>query len=405
MIDMTPEQKAIRDTIRAFSKKEIKPVALKLDQAPKDYFCWDIVKKGAQVGLLTAAIPEEAGGAASLTSGAPGSRFQTLAIVMEELAWGDAGVATIFGAHGLGISPILATFDRKKWERFLTPVARAALTDTPKLAAFAITEPNAGSDVEDNQASRYADLMTIAKPEGHSYVLTGRKCFISNGSVASLFTVFATLDRAAGVNAWTCFVVTPDMEGFSVGRIEDKMGQRACPAAELVFDEVRVPRDNLIGGEGNGWKLNQMILNSSRAFVGAVAVGIARNAYEIAFQYALTRKQGGKSLIDHQMIQHKIADMAMLIEVARTYVWQTCRILGSRFPPPGKEPAIAKLFASEAAFKICNEAIQILGGYGYMREYEVEKCLRDARLTQIYEGTSEIQRLRIVETLRTEPLL
>jgi acyl-CoA dehydrogenase len=398
MIELDDELKEVQQAVRDFARKEIKPIALELDQKPKDYFHWPIVQKGGQMGLLTDMIPERYGGSLSRAT----RRMLRAAIVTEEMSAACSGIGIIFGAHALGLSPILASLNPALWDRFFPEITAAAMTEKPKLCAFAITEPDAGSDVEDTQGSRHARLMTYARREGDYYILNGRKCFISNGSVAWLVTVFATLDKDAGVDAWTCFAVTRDMPGFSVGRIEDKMGQRACHAAELIFEDVRVPRENRVSREGQGWAMNQAILDLSRTFVGSASVGIARNAYEIALNYATERIQGGKRLIDHQAIQMMLADMATRIEAARALIWQTCRMLEKRIPAPKKEPAMCKMFASDIAVEVCLDAIQILGGYGYMRDYGVEKCLRDAKLTQIYEGTNQIQRLRIIEGIKEE---
>jgi alkylation response protein AidB-like acyl-CoA dehydrogenase len=394
MFELSEELLLIQKTARRFAEREIRPIALELDQAPKDDFCWEIVRKGGEIGLLSFLIPEEYGGG--------GQAMMGYTILLEELSVACSGVATIFGAHGLGLAPILLSGDVEAWERFFPPVVAAERSDRPYLCAYAITEPEAGSDVEHEEGARTARLTTWARREGDEYIINGRKCFISNGSVASLVTVFATLDREAGIDAWTCFAVPTDTPGFVVGRVEDKMGQRACPAAELIFEDVRIPKENVIGGEGGGWLLNQQVLASSRGPVGAIAVGIARNAYEIALRYASERYQGGKPIIKHQAVKMMLADMAIKIEAARLLAWKASYLADTQLPPPRKEPAMAKTFASDIAVEVCLDAIQILGGYGYMRDYGVEKCLRDAKLCQIYEGTNQIQRLVILEEIERE---
>jgi len=389
MFTLSDDLIAVQKLARQFAEREIKPIALKLDQAPKDYFHWDIVRKGAEIGLLSFFIPEAYGGA--------GQGVMCYAVLMEELSAACSGVALIFGAHGLGLAPIILSGDLEAWERFLPPIVEAERSGQPKLCAYAITEPSAGSDVEDPEGSRTARLTTFARKVSGGYVLNGRKCFISNGSVASLITVFASLDPAAGVDAWTCFAVPADSPGFSVGTIEDKMGQRACPAAELIFEDCFVPAENVIGGEGGGWALNQQVLASSRGPVGAIAVGIARAAYEAALAYAKERWQGGKRIIEHQAIRMMLADMRTQVEAARLMAWKACWLADNQLPPPAEWAAMAKVFCSDVAMRVTTDAVQILGGYGYMREYGVEKLMRDAKLTQIYEGTNQINRLAVME--------
>lgn len=393
VLELSEELKAIKQTCREFGEKEIEPILLAEDQAPKEHFNWEIVRKGARIGLLGLAIPEEYGGAGHAMFGT--------GVAVEELCSFCSGIALIFGAHALGISPILFCGDYEAYERFLPPLAGND-PDNIKLAAFAITEPDCGSDVEDTVGSRTAHLMTFAEKDGDSYVLNGRKCFISNGAEASLVTVFASLEKRAGVDAWTCFAVPTDTPGFSVGAVEDKLGQRAASAAELILEDVRVPKENVIGGERNGWILNRQTLDSSRAVVGAIATGIARRAYEKALKYATERYQGGKKIIEHQAIQMMLADMSIQLEACQLMWMSACYLADNEVPPPAKNSAMAKVFCSDAAMKITLDAVQILGGYGYMRDYGVEKCMRDARLTQIYEGTNQINRLAIMEAILEE---
>ncbi|MBI5529613.1 MAG: acyl-CoA dehydrogenase family protein [Deltaproteobacteria bacterium] len=385
------ELQAIKKLARDFARNEIDPRALELDAAPKDRFPWDLVRKGGEVGLLSMTIPEAYGGS--------GQAVRASGLVMEELCWACAGVANIFGAHGLGLVPLFIAGSDELKERVYRDIVAAEKAERPKLAAFAITEPGAGSDVEDEQGSKHAALSTVAIRDGDEYVLNGRKVFISNGSVASYITVFATVDRAEGIKAWTCFLVTPDMKGFSVGRVEDKMGQRACPAAELIFEDMRVPKKNRVGKEKTGWFINRTTLAASRGPVGAIAVGIAQRALDLAVAYAKERRQAGRPIIEHQAVSQKIAEMVIRVEAARLMVRRACHLADTSLPPPMKSAAMAKVFASDTAVFVANEAIQILGGYGYMRDFWVEKCLRDARLTQIYEGTNEINRIAITEEI------
>ncbi len=391
------ELEELRSWVRGFVEAEVRPVALELDAGPKDQFPWEIVSKGGRIGLLSIIIPEHLGGG-------PYHGLLGGAIIMEELARGCSGVATIFGAHALGILPLLLSGDLSAWEKWLPPVLEAAGKDRPLLFAFAITEPEAGSDVEDTWGSRAASLSTFARRVPGGYVINGRKVFISNGSVASFVTVFAALEREEGISSWTCFVVPAATPGFGVGQVFEKMGQRACPAAELVFEDCFVPEENRVGEEGEGWQLARLTLAASRGPVGAIAVGIAQDAYERAYSYARERRQGGVPIIRHQMVAALLADMAIQIEAARQLVYHACQLADTVSPPPLGPASMAKVFASDVAVRVATDAIQVLGGYGYMREYGVEKCLRDAKLTQIYEGTNQICRLAVLESLASGEL-
>ncbi len=256
--------------------------------------------------------------------------------------------------------------------------------------------------MEDEIGSRTARLSTLARKEGDEYVISGRKVFISNGSIANLVCVFAATSREEGVASWTCFAVPTDAEGFHVARALDKMGQRSSPTAELFLEDVRVPEENVIGGLGQGWALNKQTLAASRGPTGAIAVGVARAAFEAALEYACTRVQGGKPLVEHQLIQEMLADMAIEIEAARLLVWKACSVAENQLPIPMREASMAKVFASDVAMRVTTNAVQILGGYGYMKEMGVEKLMRDAKLTQIYEGTNQINRLEIAYALMRE---
>lgn len=241
--------------------------------------------------------------------------------------------------------------------------------------------------------------MTYAKREGDHYVINGRKCFITMGHLAKWVSVFATLDEKEGTEGWTCFAVSSDSKGFEVGRVEDKMGMRGAPAAELIFEDLVVPVENRIGEEGQAWSINRQCLSLSRPGVSAISVGMARGAFEIALNYAKKRFQGGKNIIEHQAVQMMLADMYILIEAARLLTWQAALIVSKVKPVPIKEPAMAKVFASDVAVKVCTDAIQIMGGQGYMKENRVEQFYRDAKLQQIVEGTNQINRLAIMEGL------
>ncbi len=376
-----------RQEVRHWAEEEILPVVEELDRRAKEEFPWEIVRKGAEIGLLTDLIPRTFGGGGRLLDF---FRHGTLhgALIIEELSKVCPGVAVIFGAHMLGLLPILLSMDFKAGRRFLSRVTDAARSGKPELCAFAITEPAAGSDAEDTHGARRAKLLTYAKKKDGYYVLNGRKCFISNGSVASIITVFAATDKEKGIDSWTCFVVERGMKGFSVGRIEDKMGQRASPAAELIFEDVKVPSANRVGREGEGWKLNLLTLDTSRPPVGFIALGAAQHAVRKGLEYA--EKEG---LLRDRHVQHIFADMLMKIEAARTVVWRAC----STFPPVSWLSATAKCFASDVAMDVCSRVVDFMGDEGVKVGNEVEKAFRDVKLTQIYEGTNQIQRLSFAE--------
>ncbi len=386
--------KKVRQEIREWAEKEVAPVADRIDSSAHDNFNWELLKKGAEAGYVTNFIPSNYGGGASMLDFIRGGTYAG-AVILEELAAACPGVAVIFGAHLLGLLPIILSMDRKVAKRFLPEICKAAKTDRPKICAFAITEPDAGSDVEDNEGGRKAHLMTFAKKVKGGYVLNGRKCFISNGSVAWLSTVFACVDREKGIDAWTCFAVTSDTPGFSVGKVEDKMGQRASPAAELILEDVFVPEENRVGKEGDGWLLNQLTLDSSRGPVGAIAIGTARHALTKAIEYCKAKSINGKPMLEDRAVQAELADMLMKLEAARTLAWRST----STFPPIHYLSAMAKCFGSDIAMDICSRAIDLMGEEGALRPMELEKAFRDVKLAQIYEGTNQVNRLAIAEEL------
>lgn len=400
IVDFIYEKRAIRDPfklpkkirkrreeIRRWVREEVIPRAIELDQRRHDEFDWEIARKGAQVGLFTDIIPKRFGGNGSYLDFL---RYGTLhgAVIIEELARGCPGVAVIFGAHMLGLLPILLSMDMKIAKKYLPVISESAKSGNPKICAFAITEPTAGSDVEDTEGGKKAKLLTYTVKENGEYILNGRKCFISNGSVADIITVFASADRRKGIESWTCFVVEKGMKGFSVGRVENKMGQRASPAAELIFEDVKVPEDNRVGNEGEGWRLNLLTLDTSRPPVGAIASGTAYHAIEKGIEYAEK-----KDLLKYRDVQFFFADLLMKLEVARTIVWRACKT----FPPVPSLSATAKCFSSDTSMEICSKVIDFMGEDGLLLENEVEKAFRDVKLTQIYEGTNQLQRLTFAE--------
>ncbi|MDA8343678.1 MAG: acyl-CoA dehydrogenase family protein [Actinomycetota bacterium] len=377
---------------REFAVRSIAPRALLLDRDPGAPERDQLLVEAGRAGMLGLALPEALGGAGLDPVG--------VVTVTEELAVACAGCAVLIGATSLGLAPILASLDAALIERFVPPVARSWASDTPQLAALAATEPDMGSDfIQGHPAGR--PRTRAIRRDGH-YVLDGTKVFISNGSIADLVTVFATLDPSRPIrDAMVCLAVPAGTRGFSVGQTFDKMGQRAAPAAELVFDSVEVPEEHLVGAEGAAWELNRLVMMVSRPVVGAIALGIARAAYERALEYAEARVQGGVPIVGHQAIQVMLADMAIRVEAARHLVVAAARsTMHGR--PSLKLSSMAKTFAADAAVANALDAIQVLGGHGYLREVGVEKLLRDAKLTQIYEGTNQVNRFEIMEAIAAE---
>lgn len=380
MIDfsLSEEQQMLRDWAHEFAEKEIRPVAAEYDEAEE--MPWPVLHKAHEVGLTTYGIPEEYGGG-GITDAV------THVLVAEELFWGCAGIATAIGASELGAMPILllGTEEQKaKWlPRFTEP-------GDVKLGAFALTEPEAGSDV--------ASMKTRAERDGDSYVINGQKRFISNGGIADIYVVFAKTDPEAGHEGISAFIVPGDTPGVSAGRKEKKMGIRASHTGDVIFEDVRVPAGNRLGDEGAGFVGAMKVFEHSRPGVAAAAVGVARAAYEHALQYARERVQFGKPIIAKQAIRFKLADMATEIDAARFLTWRAAWLTNQGILN-NKEASMAKAFAGDVAMRVTTEAVQILGGYGYMRDYPVEKWMRDAKIMQIYEGTSEIQRVVVSQML------
>jgi acyl-CoA dehydrogenase len=382
----------VQEWAREFARRSIAPRALILDKNPDDPARDALIREAANAGILGVNLPEFLGGG--------GHDPLTGALVTEELAAACAGCSVLFGATMLGMMPILLSGNLGAIQRFVTPIVKSWDGDHPQLAALAATEPDAGSDfIMGHPAGR---LRTRVEKKDGGYVINGRKIFISNGSLASLVTVFASHDPSGPVReSLSCFAVPADTKGFSVGQIFEKMGQRASPAVELLFDDVFVPEENRLGNEGGGWALNRLIMSVTRTPVATIALGIARAAYEKALEYAEARVQGGGPIVRHQAVELMLADMAIRVEAARALVWQAAASLAAG-KPSLKLSSMAKTFASDAAVANALDAIQILGGYGYMQEYGVEKLLRDAKLTQIYEGTNQINRFEIMEAVAAE---
>lgn len=373
MIDfsLTEEQEALQEMARAFAEKEMRPNASKYDKGEE--FAEDVMKKAFEVGFLSCTIPKEYGG------GDLGD-LETV-IISEELAAGCAGMYTTMMVNALAYTPIILFGTDEQKKEFLIPQ-----TEQMSFASFCLTEREAGSDA--------SALKTTAKKVGSEYIINGSKCFISNGGIASLYVVFANSNPERGARGLSTFVVPRETSGITIGKEEDKMGHRASNTVELFFEDVRVPEKNLLAKEGMGFLVAMRTLDKTRAPVGAAGVGVARAALEYAIEYAKTRNQFGKPIALFQNTAFKIAQMAIEINAARHLVWHAAWLM-DQGKPCGKESAMAKAFGSDVAMKVTTEALQILGGYGYMRDYPMEKLMRDAKLLQIYEGTNEIQRLII----------
>jgi acyl-CoA dehydrogenase len=372
---LTDEQKALRDMAHDFAEKEIRPVAWEFDK--DGTWPQQILEKAWELGLMNSHIPEEYGG--------PGVSALEGALIEEELAWGCSGIATSIGANGLATAPLVIGGSEELKKQYL-----GMLTEAPIFSSFCLTEPDAGSDV--------SGMRTTAVRKGDKWVLNGSKCFITNGGYASFFTVYAKTDKEAGHRGISCFLVPKD-DTVTVDKKEDKMGQRASNTATISFNETEIPADHLIGAENKGFKLAMQTLDTTRPGVAAMATGIARAAFEFATAYSKERVQFGVPIAMHQAIQFIIADMATKVHLSRLATWNSAVLLdqGRRNT---LESSHAKRFAADTAMEVATDAVQVYGGYGFIKDYPVEKLMRDAKIMQLYEGTSQIQRLVIArETL------
>jgi alkylation response protein AidB-like acyl-CoA dehydrogenase len=376
---LTEEERRLRQLARDIAEKEVLPVREELDR--KSEFPHAVMEKIGEAGLPRVYIPAEYGGAG-------GSIFE-LCLVTEELARIDGGVAICYAASALGSLPIMIGGNEEQKKKYLPGIAGGTT-----YCAFGLTEPDAGSD-----AGR---MRTTAVKDGGEYVLNGQKVFCTNGEVADTYTIFAKTDPEKGGRGISAFIVEKGWKGFSFGKKADKLGIRSSVQTELFFEDCRVPVDNLLGREGQGFVIAMKTLDKSRPGVGAQALGVAQGAFELAAEYAQAREQFGGPLSSLQAIQFMLADMATGIEAARGLVYQTARMIDRGARHYSKESAMCKLFASDVAMKVTVDAVQIFGGYGYMRDYPVEKYMRDAKITQIYEGTNQIQRLVIAGNLIRE---
>lgn len=373
---LSPQHEEIRRTVRDFAEREIIPVADELER--KGEFPHDIIRKAAGLGLLGVPYPEEVGGT--------GLDSLAYAITVEELSRASGSVGIIVSAHtSLGCNPLYLAGTPEQKDRYLKPMASGEV-----LGAYGLTEPGAGSD---SRGTR-----TRAHRDGDEWILNGSKRFITNAGVAGTYIVTAVTDREADSGKISAFIVEADTPGFSIGRMEEKMGLHASNTGELIFEDCRVPAVNLLGEEGEGDKLFLKTLDGGRIGIGAMALGLAQAAYEAASAYAKERRQFDRPIASFQGVAFKIADMAVGIDAARLLVYRAAWLKDCG-KPYTTEAAMAKLFASEVARQVTNDAIQVHGGYGYVTEYHVERYLRDAKLTEIGEGTSEIQRLVIARNI------
>jgi len=375
-MQLTEEQTMIRDMARAFAAEQLAPYAAEWDRTHT--FPAEAIRQMGELGLLGMLVPEEWGGA--------GADHVAYALAIEEVAAGDGACSTIMSVHNsVACMPILKFGSEQQKEGWLRPMAHGEL-----LGAFALTEPQAGSDA--------AAIRTRAVRNGDGYVLDGVKQFITSGKTAQVAIVFAVTDAAAGKKGMSAFIVPTDTPGYVVTRVEEKMGQRASDTVQITFEGMRVPETLRLGAEGEGYRIALANLEGGRLGIAAQSVGMARAAFEAALAYAKERESFGKPIVEHQAVAFRLADMATEIEAARLMVLRAAR-LRDQGEPCLKEASMAKLFASEMAERVCSQAIQILGGYGYVADFPIERIFRDVRVSQIYEGTSDVQRMVISRAL------
>jgi alkylation response protein AidB-like acyl-CoA dehydrogenase len=373
---LTEPQRMIRDTMREFARERLAPFAAEWDRTHT--FPREALRELGKLGAYGIVVPESQGGA--------GLDYVSLAVALEEIAAGDGATSTILSVqNSLICRPLLAFGDDGQRERYLRRLASGEM-----LGCFCLSEPHVGSDA--------AAIATRAARDGDDYVLDGVKQFITSGKEADLALVFAVTDKAAGKKGISAFLVETKTPGYVVARIEEKLGQRASDTAQIVFERCRIPAANRLGKEGEGYRIALANLEGGRIGIASQSVGMARAAFEAALRYAHERQSFGKPLIEHQAIAFRLADMATEIEVARQMVWHAASLRDAG-EPCLKEASMAKLFASEMAERVCSAAIQIHGGYGYVADFPVERIYRDVRVCQIYEGTSDIQRLVIGRSL------
>jgi len=366
---LTEEQEMIKDLAHQIAEEKFKPIRAEMDENAE--FPWEMVKVLRESDMFGIYLPEEYGGL--------GGGVLELCLAVEELSRVCGGMSLSIAATALATFPILLFGSDEQKKKYLPDLASGT-----HLAAFALTEPEAGSDA--------GATKTTARLEGDHYILNGTKCFITNGSVADIITVIAMTDKSRGSRGASAFIVEKGMDGFSVGKEEHKMGIRSSSTSELIFEDCKVPKENLIAREGMGFIVAMKTLDQSRPGVASQALGMAQGALEAAVDYARQRKQFDRPIITFQGLQWMLADMATRVEAVRALVYSVARAIDGGEKRVAKDSAICKLFASDMAMSVTTDAVQILGGYGYMKEYPVEKMMRDAKITQIYEGTNQIQR-------------
>ena len=367
---LSETQKEIRDMVREFAEQRVKPVRAELDE--KEEFPHEILKELGRMDLMGLYIPAEYGGFGA-------ESMLDFVIAIEELSRVCIGVSVSFAANALGADPILIGGSEEQKQKYLPPLAKGE-----KLAAFALTEPNAGSDA--------AGIQTVAVKKGDKYILNGTKQWITNGGEADIYTVMAVTDKSRGARGVSCFIVEKGYPGFKFGKKEKKLGIRASATRELIFEDCEVPAENIIGREGMGFILAMKTFDVSRPGIAAQGVGLAQGALDEAVNYARQRVQFGRPIIANQGLQWMLAEMATQIEAARALTYAVCRTIDTGLKDVSKLSAMCKLFATDVAMDVTVKAVQIFGGYGFMREYPVEKMMRDAKILQIYEGTNQIQR-------------
>ncbi|QSO47621.1 acyl-CoA dehydrogenase [Alicyclobacillus mengziensis] len=374
--ELTTEQREMRELVRKFAKEEIAPRAADIDET--DTFPRDIVRKMGQLGLMGLPIPEEYGGV--------GADFLSYMLAIEEISYASAALGVILAVHtSVGSFPILYFGTEAQKQHYLPK-----LTSGEYIGAFALTEPGAGSDA--------GGIRTRAVRDGQHYVLTGSKIFITNGGEADVYCVFAVTDPKRGNRGVTAFLVNRDTPGFRIGKKERKMGLNGSATAELLFDDARVPVENRLGQENEGFVIAMRLLNGGRIGIAAQALGISRAAFDAANNYVRQRKQFGQEVFQFQGVQFMLADMATKIEAARWLVYHAAQ-LKEEDRDCAREASMAKVFATDTAMQVTTDAVQLFGGYGYVKEYPVERYMRDAKVTQIYEGTNQIQRIVIARHL------
>ncbi|MEU9061922.1 acyl-CoA dehydrogenase family protein [Streptomyces sp. NPDC048430] len=387
---LPPDVRQLKDDARRFAQETVKPLVGQLDQAPAEDFDWDVVRRGHEIGLTRAAVPTDYGGL--------GLGMLGVATALEEVAAVCPGTALVFGATMLGQAPLLLSGDPRLQARYL-PLFSG---DEPVLACNAVTEEDAGCDLIIPANAQHARNVMTARRDGDQYVLTGRKRFITNARFAAFASVFANMEGSPGATGLTSFIVPLNLPGVVRGPVADKMGYRACLGSELEFHEVRVPAENMIGGEGEGMPINMAQSNMARAAVAGISTGVARGALEQAVAWAGERVQGGELLHRHQFTAAKLAGMSAKVDAARLLYLHAANTVDTQLPPPAYEPAVAKLFADRAAIDVADAALSLIGARGYLRSYGVEKMLRDAYGTRVYEGTPEVLALTITESLYAE---